>query len=131
MEIGAPLRDQLTRALASNAEIRIHFDGIQVPVDKSAVYSVYADLQEAEAARGAASPAFLGTVPVVLNDKDNRHPTRPERRAVFRVTKRLRQLLERQAPLEFSLVERGARGEKGRVLPLRARAVRFSVAQVE
>ena len=131
LEIGAALREQLDKALASNAEIRIHFDGLQVPVDKSAVYSVYADVQEAEAARGTTSPAFLGTVPVVLNDKDNRHPTRPERRAVFRVTKRLRQLLERQAPLEFALVERGPRGEKGRVLPLRARAVHFSVAQVE
>jgi len=131
LEVGGALREQLARALASNAEIRIHFDGVQVPVDKSAVYSVYADVQEAEAARGAASPAFLGTLPVVLNDKDNRHPTRPERRAVFRVTKRLGQLLERQAPLEFSLVERGPRGEKGRVLPLRARAVRFTVAQVE
>jgi polyphenol oxidase len=131
LEIGGALREQLAKALASNAEIRIHFDGLQVPVDKSAVYSVYADPREADAARGAQSPAFIGTVPVVLNDKDNRHPTRPERRAVFRVTKRLRQLLERQAPLEFVLVERGPRGEKGRVLPLRARAVHFSVAQVE
>jgi len=92
---------------------------------------VYADVREAEAARGAQSPAFIGVVPVVLNDKDNRHPTPPERRAVFNVTKRLARLLERQTPLEFVLVERGPRGEKGRVLPLRARAMHFSVAQVE
>ena len=129
--IDARLRETLAKAATSGAQVRIHFDGLQVPVDKSAVYSVYADVREAEAARGAQSPAFIGVVPVVLNDKDNRHPTPPERRAVFNVTKRLAQLLERQAPLEFALVERGPRGEKGRVLPLRARAVHFSVAQVE
>ena len=131
LAIDARLRETLAKAVTSEAQVRIHFDGLQVPVDKSAVYSVYADVREAEAARGAQSPAFIGVVPVVLNDKDNRHPTPPERRAVFNVTKRLAQLLERQAPLEFVLVERGPRGEKGRVLPLRARAMHFSVAQVE
>lgn len=131
LAIDARLRETLAKAVTSEAQVRIHFDGLQVPVDKSAVYSVYADVREAEAARGAQSPAFIGVVPVVLNDKDNRHPTPPERRAVFNVTKRLARLLEGQAPLEFVLVERGPRGEKGRVLPLRARAMHFSVAQVE
>jgi hypothetical protein len=93
---------------------------------------VYADVQEAEAARGAASPAFLGTVPVVLNDKDNRHPD-PARAARGVPGHEAAQAAARAPGRRSSFRWSSAvpRGEKGRVLPLRARAVRFSVAQVE
>jgi polyphenol oxidase len=131
LDLDPRTREALTKALSGKAHIRIHFEGLRVPVERSAVYRVYADPAEADTNRGPESPGYLGTVPVVLNDKDNRHPTNPERRAVFDVTKRLSALLDRQRPLEFALVERRAKGEKGQVMPVRARAVYFSVAAVE
>jgi polyphenol oxidase len=131
LEIDPRLRERLGRARSTKARVRMHFEGLQVPVDKSAVYRVYADPREAEADRGPDSPAYLGTVPVVLNDPENRHPTRPERRAVFHVTQKVPLLLERQAPLEFTLVERLPKGQRGRVLPAKARAAHFSIAELE
>jgi polyphenol oxidase len=125
------LRERLVKAQSSRAHVRMHFEGLRVPVDKSAIYRVYADREEAEADGGPGSSSYLGTVPVVLNDKDNRHPTPSMRRAVFNVTTRLPMLLERRAPLEFVLVERRPKGERRRVLAAVARAANFSIAEVE
>ena len=58
LAIDARLRETLAKAVTSQAQVRIHFDGLQVPVDKSAVYSVYADVREAEAARGRREPGL-------------------------------------------------------------------------
>ncbi len=131
LDLDPRTRERLVKVGSEKGQVRIHFDALQVPVDKSAVYRVYADPREAEADRGPGSPGYLGTVPVVLNDEGKGHPTKPHRRAVFNVTKRLSGLLEKQAPLEFVLVERGRKGEKGRPLPVRAKAVHFSVASRE
>jgi polyphenol oxidase len=132
LEIDPRLRERLGKARSTKARVRLHLEGLQVPVDKSAVYRVYSDPREAEADKGPDSPGYLGTVAVVLNDKEGRHPLRTERRAVLHVTRRLGNLVDRQEPLELTLVERKLKTtEKGRPLPLRARAVHFSIAERE
>ena len=55
------------KALDERRPVRMHINYPQIPLDKSAVYRVYADPKEAEADAGPKSPAFLGVIPVVLN----------------------------------------------------------------
>ena len=114
-----------------NARVRMHLEEVVVPVDRSAIYRVYASQQEAEQNAGPESPGYLGTIPVILNDPKNQHPTRRTRRAMFNVTRRLPRLLSREGNIQPFLVERGAREGARQVLPVRARDVYFSHGSAE
>jgi hypothetical protein len=108
----------------------VQFEGLVVPVDHSAVYRVYATEADAKEDAGPASPGYLGTIPVVLNDESNAHPTATTRRATFNLTPRLSRLLSRGGALEPFLVERTGRTPK-RILKVRARDVSFAIGRPE
>jgi polyphenol oxidase len=127
------LKGSLTK-IASDRQARIRMDlmGMVVPVDRSAVYRVYATQRDAEENAGPKSPGYLGTIPVVLNDAKNTHKPSETRRASFNVSARLAQLLSRDAAIEPFLVERvRGQADKPRILKVRARDVSFSYGRPE
>jgi polyphenol oxidase len=129
--IDANLRAQLAKfSNDKQARIRVHFDGLAVPVDRSAVYRVYATEADAKADAGPKSPGYLGTVAVVLNDEKNAHPTPPTRTATFNVSPRIAQLLARGGAIEPFLVER-TRDTQKRILRVKARDVSFAAGRPE
>jgi len=108
--------------------VRLHLDRPDVPLTKSAVYRVYADAKDAQADPGPNSPAYLGTVPVVLNDRENHHRPKPPR-AVLNISRRLPGLIEKRAAPGLFYVERGLKPDQRKVSPLRAADAFFSVAE--
>ena len=118
----------LGNAVASRAEVRLHFQDAEVPTAASTIYRVYANRVEAEADQGPESPGYLGTMPVWLDDKDGTLPSNSRREVVFLLTKRLVRLLQLPPAWEVTLVERKRSGAKGTVTPFRARSVEFALA---
>ena len=130
--VDADLRGQLGKVGSEKqGRIRIHFEGLVVPVDHSAVYRVYATEADAKEDAGPKSPGYLGTVPIVLNDEKNAHPTPTTRRATFNVSPRISQLLARGGAIEPFLVERPTPQTQKRILKVRARDVSFSIGRPE
>lgn len=128
LEIGPRVREALQKALSAKAPVRLHLEGLSLPVDRTEVYQVYADLREAEANRGGDSPSFLGVVSVVLNDAENKHPVRGVFNVILPITKRVSWLLQRGGRIElFAVASETKRG--GRPFRLRARNVYFSWGQ--
>ena len=125
LELTPQIRETLTKAAASKARVRLHIEGLQLPVDRTEVYQIYADAREAEANRGGESPAFLGVVSVVLNDAKNEHPVRTLPNVVLPITRRVTELLKRDSRIElFAVASETKRGQ--RPLPVRARDVYWS-----
>ena len=125
LELTPQIRETLTKAAASKARVRLHIEGLQLPVDRTEVYQIYADAREAEANRGGESPAFLGAVSVVLNDARNEHPVRTLPNVVLPITRRVTELLKREGRIElFAVASETKRGQ--RPLPVRARDVYWS-----
>lgn len=119
------IRETLTRAAGEKARVRLHIEGLQLPIDRTEVYQIYADAREAEANRGAESPGFLGVVSVVLNDERNEHPVRTTPNVVLPVTRQISGLLERQERIQlFAVASESRRG--GRPFAVRARDVYWS-----
>lgn len=130
LEFDPRLREQLDRALRSKGFVRMHLEGLELPLDKSAVYRLYASRQEAEEDRGPESLGYLGSIPVVLNDARNEHPVRRLPNPILNVTRRLPKLLGRSGRVELFLTERATRPGARRILPVRAKDVYFSLAGV-
>jgi polyphenol oxidase len=129
--IDPALRTQLGPGTENRqTRIRVVFDGLVVPVDHSAVYRVYATEADAKDDAGPSSPGYLGTIPVVLNDEGNAHPTPATRRATFNLTPRVARLLSRGGTFEPFMVERTRQTPK-RILKVRARDVSFAIGRPE
>ena len=102
---------------SANTPLRLQIRGLRVPTDRSTVYGIYADQAEAQADRGPGSPAFLGTIAVVLNDPRNRRPTRGTRNVELSLPPGVRSSLGRGGSLPLFLVDRD---DRSRVVPVRA-----------
>ncbi|HKU14247.1 MAG TPA: tyrosinase family protein [Steroidobacteraceae bacterium] len=125
------VRTQLARAVERKLPLRLHIDAPQIPLDKTTTYRVYADPKEAQADAGPKSPSYLGTIPIVLNDRDGHNPLKRPPRVVFNVTRRSSYLLSADRPLQLAYVERAAKGQQKRLQmqPLKARVVYFSYGE--
>jgi polyphenol oxidase len=124
LEMPPSVKEPLQRAVASSARVRMHLEGIQLPLNRTEVYQIYADAKEAEANRGAESPAFIGAVSVVLNDPDNRHPVKTLPSVVVPVTKKVAGLLKREGRIELFAVASEVKRE--RPFRIKARNVYWS-----
>jgi len=123
-------RDQIKQALDNRRPVRMHINNPQIPLDKSAVYRVYADPKEAEADAGPKSPAFLGVIPVVLNNREKHHPPKPPQ-VVLNVSRRISGLLHSSDGIRLAFVERVPKKEKAapKVQLLNAKEVYFSYGE--
>ena len=123
-------RDQIMKALDERRPVRMHINFPQVPLDKSAVYRVYADPKEAEADAGPKSPAFLGVIPIVLNTREKHHPPKAPQ-VVLNVGRKLPALLRSTDGIQLAIVERVAKKDqaKPRVQLLSAKEVYFSYGE--
>ena len=125
ISLSPALKRRLTETVNRQSPVRLHLEGLDLPQDRSAIYRIYMDREDAQADRGPDSPGYLGSTSVVLNDRANRHPGHGARKVILDVTQALPRLLQREGRLPLYLVERNAR-EARRVLPLTARDVFFS-----
>jgi len=120
------------RLLAQGNRIRLHLSDVQVPLEHSAVYRLYATAAAAREDRGTGSPGYLGTIPVVVSDREGRHAHSPTRDVTVTISRQKLDLLAKQeGSTGLSLVERRRGGAAKAVLPVRARDVQFSVADRE
>ena len=116
-------RRVLPQTPGPSTPVRLHLEDLQLPTNKSAVYRIYFDQAAAQADPGPTSPSYLGSVAVVLNDPENKHPIRGTRRVILDVSQRAQQLFNRQGRVALFLVERGVPASARRVIPVRARDV--------
>jgi polyphenol oxidase len=112
--------------LRGTTPIRLRFTGLSVPTDRSTVYRIYGNQAEAQADRGPSSPTFIGTVAVVLNDRENKTPTRGTRNVEMTLRPSVRAALAGGAALQPYLVDRGDRSPNKRIVPVRAANVTLS-----
>lgn len=135
LRITPEIRRNLDQTLRQGGRARLHISDLVVPVDKSAVYRIYATAEAARRDRGPGSDGYLGTVPVVLNSLHGHagHVEPRTRNVVINLTgKRAEGLLRAQnAPTQIFLVERGVKESNRKVVPIVARDVAFSVAGIE
>jgi polyphenol oxidase len=124
---------RLTRALQTGGRARLHIRDLEVPLDKSAVYRVYANPEAARPAVEPGSEGYLGNFAVVLNNREGRHIHRRTRNMVFSISGRKLDFLARaqQGPSQLVFVERGAREGTRRVMPVAARDVFLTAAGIE
>jgi polyphenol oxidase len=123
---------RLRQALDRNERVRLHINGLAIPINKSAMYRLYTNADAANADAGPGSRDYLGVFPVVLNDLENRHPAKRTTTVIVKARKQMVEyLLRGAAPLQLAFVERGAKGEARRAMPARARSVHFAVPQPE
>jgi polyphenol oxidase len=127
LEWTPPVREAIQKAASSQSRVRLHLEGLQLPLDRTEVYQIYADAAEAEANRGPESPSYLGVTAVVLNDERNQHPVRKLPNAILNVTKRVPLLLKRDKVVELYAVASETKRE--RPFKLRARDVYWSWGQ--
>jgi polyphenol oxidase len=116
----------LADLLRGNTAIRLQITGLQVPQDRSTVYRIYGTQAEAQADRGASSPTFIGTVAVVLNDPQNKLPTKGTRNISVTLRASVRAALAQGTALQPFLVDRNERSTAKRIIPVRAADVSLS-----
>jgi polyphenol oxidase len=122
---------RLLEALKGKTPIRLNVRGLELPRDRSAIYRIYASEAEAKADAGDRSPGFLGTVSVVLNDPDNRHPSRGTLNVVLSVRQGVRTTLARGEAIQPWVVGGGDQKTPKRAFQLRAADVLVSVGTPE
>lgn len=122
----------VARAIEGGGRARLHLRQLELPPDKSAVYRIYANPEAAKLDRGPGSDGYLGTVPVVPNDREGKHIHRRTRNVVLSISKRKFDSLTRSSgPSQLVFVERGAKEAERRVTPVTAKDVFFTAAGVE
>jgi polyphenol oxidase len=132
LKLAPAARSSITKVLDSRGRVRMHLTGVSVPLDKSAVYRLYANPEAARNDKGPGSDGYLGTVPVVLNDLKNLHVHKRTRDVVVNISaQKFESLTRTQAPDQLTLVERGARESVRKPIPVKAADVQFSVADIE
>ena len=131
LKLAQDSRVRIARVLDSGGRARMHLTDVVVPVDKSAVYRLYASPEAAKEDKGPGSDGYLGTIPVVLNDRKGRHAHKRTRNVVVNITRRKFERLSGAQP-QLTLVERRTKGSGERkIVPVAARDVHFTVADVE
>jgi hypothetical protein len=118
---------RLLEALKGETPMRLNVGGLELPRDRSAVYRIYAT----EADAGVKSPGFLGTVGIVLNDPDNRHPVRGTQNVVLSVGQEVRATLARGEAIQPWVISGGDQKTPKRAFPLRAADVQVAVGTTE
>ena len=101
-------------------------------MDKSAVYRLYATPETAKADEGPSGEGYLGTFPVVLNDRAGRHTSKQARNMVVNLSPPMLDALSgAQGPVRLALVERKDKNQDPTVIPVRAKDVHLTIAEVE
>ncbi len=132
LKLASLARSSLMKTLDSRGRVRMHLRALSVPVDKSAVYRIYANPEAAKNDKGPGSDDYLGTVPVVLNDRKNQHIHKRTRNVVINIsTRKLEALARSPGAGQLTLVERGTKEGVRKLIPVVAADVQFSVADVE
>jgi hypothetical protein len=129
LKFARPMHDKMAKAVEQGGRARLHLTDISVPLDKSAVYRLYVTPEAAKADEGPGSKGYLGTFSVVLNDRERKHVSKQARHVVLNLAAPMLERLSATPQLAF--VERGAKPDGRKVMPLRAKDVHFSVAEVE
>jgi polyphenol oxidase len=143
-QFGRPLtlatatRNRLVQTLDKGGRVRMRIRDMSVPTDKSAVYRIYTNPEAAKANEGPGGNGYVGSFPVVLNSRPDqrghqrmKHKERDTRDATIIVSKRIAEtLLRTPRPLEFTYVERRGKGAAGHPIPVRAKRIHFSTANV-
>jgi len=124
------VRERLRQVLERKLPLRLHIDAPQVSLNRTAIYRVYGDPEEAKADKGPESPGYLGVIPIVLNDRENHHQLRRPPRVVFDVTRRGGWLLAPDRPLQLTFIERGNKKVAGEPRPLNGKQVFFSYGEL-
>jgi hypothetical protein len=91
---------------------------------------LYASPDAAKNDKGPGSEDYLGTIPVVLNDRKNQHVHKRTRTVVVNISTQKFESLARSAA-QLTLVERGAKEGARKLIPVTAGDLHFSVADVE
>ncbi|MCS6262877.1 MAG: tyrosinase family protein [Nitrospira sp.] len=132
LKFAGQTRAKMMKVVEQGGRARLHLNDLAVPTEKSAVYRLYATPEAAKTDEGPGSKGYLGTVPVVLNDRERRHVSKNARNIVVRLsTAKLEALSGSVGPVRLALVERGTKPEARKVIPVRAKDVLLSVAEVE
>lgn len=132
LRLAPAARASIAKVLDSRGRVRMHLTGVSVPLDKSAVYRLYANPEAAKNDKGPGSDDYLGTIPVVLNDRKNLHVHKRTRSAAVNISmKKFESLSRTQGPSQLTLVERGAKEGQRKLIPVTAGDVHFSVADIE
>jgi polyphenol oxidase len=125
-------RTSISKVLGSRGRVRLHLTGVAVPADKSAVYRVYASPEAARKDEGPGGDGYLGTIPVVLDDRKKQHLHKRTRNAVLNISERKFDILSRaQGPMQLTLVERGVKENVRRPIRVTAADSHFTIADVE
>jgi hypothetical protein len=132
LKLASQAQASITRVLESKGRVRLHLTGVVVPLEKSAVYRLYASPEAAKNDKGPGSEGYLGTIPVVLNDRKNQHVHKKTREAVFNISReKFESLARAQGSGQLTLIERGGKEGARKPIPLAAADVQFSVAEIE
>ena len=132
LKVAPAARTSISKVLSSRGRVRLHLTDVTVPLDKSAVYRVYASPEAAAKDGGPGSEGYLGTIPVVLNSRKNEHVHKRTRNAVLNVTERKFETLSRaQGPMQLTLVERGLKENQRKPIRVTAADSHFTVADIE
>jgi polyphenol oxidase len=137
-KVAAATQNRLVQTLDKGGRVRLHIRNLSVPIDKSAVYRIYADPDAAKADEGPGGNGYIGSFPVVLNSVSDQHDHQrmklkesSTRDVVINGSKRVVEtLLRTRTPLELTYVERGAKGAARHPIRVRAEEIHFSTADV-
>lgn len=125
-------RDKMANVLEQGGRARLHLTDLSLPLDKSAVYRLYATPETAKADEGPSGKGYLGTFPVVLNDRAGRHTSKQARNMVVNLSAPMLDALSgAQGPVRLALVERKGKNQNPTVIPVRAKDVHLTIAEVE
>jgi len=132
LRLAPAARTSISRVLGSRGRVRLHLTDVTVPMDKSAVYRIYASPEAARKDEGPGGDGYLGTLPVVLSSRKSQLNHTRTRNAVLNISGRKFETLSRaQGPMQLTLVERGRKESERKPIRVTAADSHFTVADVE
>jgi hypothetical protein len=132
LKLSVASQNKFSQVFEQGGRVRMHLDALSVPLTKSAMYNLYTSPEAAKADEGPGHKEYLGSFPVVLNDRENRHKRKPVTDVVLSVSKETFQnLASISAPLKLAFIERGANAEARTPILASAKSLRFSSAEME
>jgi polyphenol oxidase len=131
-KLAGGIQNRLVQTLEKGGRVRLHVHNLSVPIDKSAVYRIYTNSEAAKVDEGPGSNGYLGAFPVVLNSQRGmKHNEKNTRDVTINMSKRMVESLFRSpSPVQFTYVERGAKGAPRIPTAVRAREIYFSTADI-
>lgn len=132
------IQNRLVQTLDKGGGVRLRIRDMSVPVDKSAVYRIYANPEAARADEGPGGNGYLGTFTVVLNSLSDKHEHErgkfkesSTRNVTINASKPIvESLLRTPKRLELTYIERGATKGAAQPAPVKAKEIYFSIAEV-